>query len=276
MPRPSDRTPTASMAPAAATAAVAMTGERRATALSGGVAPSRTAAMGGTRVARTAGTTPATSVTTVPTTSETTIVRVAKTVSPWGMSSPAARKRAIRPFDSASPRPRPASEAAKPMIPASAMTERITWRREAPRVRSVASSRERWATVMDSVLKMTKAPTKRATPPKASSRARMNAIAWEIPCLSRAACSSPVVACAVAGSRGAISRASSACETPGSAATWIAWKPLMPSTERAVGMSKTAIVAPPSESTSPNRARPVTRKVRTGPSLRTPISSPTA
>ena len=47
----------------------------------GSVAPSRTAAIGGTRVARNAGTRPAISVTSVPTSSETTIVRVAKTVS---------------------------------------------------------------------------------------------------------------------------------------------------------------------------------------------------
>ena len=104
----------------------------------------------------------------------------------------------------------------------------------------------------------------------------MKVIASEIPSMSLAACWSPVVAPMPAGSRGAISRARSASATPGRAATWIAWKPVMPSTDRAVGMSKTAIVAPPRESTSPNRARPVMRKVRAGPSPRTPISSPTA
>ena len=82
--------------------------------------------MGGTRVARMAGTMPARSVTTVPTTSETTMVRVAKTVSPWGRSSPAARKNAVSPLARPSPRPRPTSEAARPMMPASAITERST------------------------------------------------------------------------------------------------------------------------------------------------------
>ena len=43
-----------------------------------------------------------------------------------------------------------------------------TWRREPPSVRNVASSRGRCATVIDSVLKMTNAPTKSATPPKPS------------------------------------------------------------------------------------------------------------
>ena len=41
-------------------------------------------------------------------------------------------------------------------------------------------------------------------------------------------------------------------------------------------MSKTAIVAPPMESTPPKRARPVTVKVRIGPSDVTPTRSPTA
>ena len=140
----------------------------------------------------------------------------------------------------------------------------------------MASSRERWATVIDSVLKMTKAPTKSAMPPNDTSSARMNVMAWEMDSLSFAACSAPVVTCAVAGSRGAISWARASPETPGRAATWIASKPVVASTERAVGMSKTAMVAPPSEFRSPNVARPVMRKVRSGPSPMTPISSPTA
>ena len=217
------------MPPATATAMPAMTRERRELAALGQRCALADGRDRGTRVARMAGTTPAISVTTVPTTSETTIVRVAKTVPPWGMSSPAARKNAVSPFASTTPRPRPTTEAAKPMTPASAMTERSTWRREAPRVRSVASSRERWATVMDSVLKMTNAPTKSAMPPNASSRARMKVIAWEIRSLSFAACWSPVVTWVVAGSSGAISRARAAWGTPGRAATWIASKPVLSS-----------------------------------------------
>ena len=44
------------------------------------------------------------------------------------------------------------------------MTEARTWRRDAPMVRSVANSRVRCATVIESVLKMTKPPTKMAIP----------------------------------------------------------------------------------------------------------------
>ena len=44
-----------------------------------------------------------------------------------------------------------------------------TWRRVAPSARSMANSRRRWATVIEKALKMMKAPTNTATPPKASS-----------------------------------------------------------------------------------------------------------
>ena len=52
-------------------------------------------------------------------------------------------------------------------------TERLTCLREAPSVRSVANSRVRCATVIDSVLKMTNAPTSSAMPPKPSRTRRM-------------------------------------------------------------------------------------------------------
>ena len=58
---------------------------------------------------------------------------------------------------------------ATPITNVSSTTERMIWRRDAPMVRSVANSRVRCATVIESVLKMTKAPTKRAMPPKPSS-----------------------------------------------------------------------------------------------------------
>jgi hypothetical protein len=48
------------------------------------------------------------------------------------------------------------------------MTVRSTWRREAPASRSSPNSRERWATAIDSELKIVNAPTSSATPPKAS------------------------------------------------------------------------------------------------------------
>ena len=59
------------------------------------------------------------------------------------------------------------------MTSASRITEPRICRRDAPIVRSVANSRTRWATVIESVLKMTKAPTKRAMNPKASRKYAM-------------------------------------------------------------------------------------------------------
>ncbi len=54
------------------------------------------------------------------------------------------------------------------MTSASRATEPRIWRLEAPIVLSVANSRTRWATVIDSVLKMTNAPTKSAIAAKES------------------------------------------------------------------------------------------------------------
>ena len=134
----------------------------------GSTAPSRTAAMGGTRVARSAGRRLASSAMSVPTRRLTTIVRVAKTRPPLGRSIPIAFISSLSPTASASPRKRPATEAISPTTTASSTTDVKTWRRDAPIVRSVASSRMRCATVIDMVLAMTKLPTKRAMPPKAS------------------------------------------------------------------------------------------------------------
>ena len=58
---------------------------------------------------------------------------------------------------------------AAPMTSASTSTEPSTWRRPAPTIRSSPSSRVRWATVIESVLKIVNAPTRIATPPKTSS-----------------------------------------------------------------------------------------------------------
>ena len=149
-------------------AAAPTKGARRPNRPLGGVDPSRTAAIGSTRVARTAGAMPASTVTTTPTSSDTTTVRVAKTVEACGRVSPTASKSAFSPLASTKPRPRPTTEASAPITSDSSSTERRTWRREAPSVRRVASSRVRCATVIDSVLKITKEPTNRATPPKPS------------------------------------------------------------------------------------------------------------
>ncbi len=130
--------------------------------------PSRTAAIGATRVARTAGHTEATSVTIVPVSIATTAVRRWKTIAACGISRSTARKSAVSPLASSTPSPRPTAEARTPRTVPSRTTDRSTCRLEAPSVRSVASSFVRCATVIESVLKMTNAPTNRAMPPKPS------------------------------------------------------------------------------------------------------------
>ena len=62
----------------------------------------------------------------------------------------------------------PIAEASRPITRPSSFTERRTCLREAPSVRRVANSRVRWATVIESVLKITNAPTNSAIAPKPS------------------------------------------------------------------------------------------------------------
>ena len=81
----------------------------------GSVAPSRTAAIGGTRVARRAGRMLASSVIPVPSRSETMIVCGATTVDAFGRSTPSAPNRAIMPFAIPSPSTSPITEASRPI-----------------------------------------------------------------------------------------------------------------------------------------------------------------
>ena len=105
---------------------------------------------------------------TIPTSSETTIVRVLKTVPADGRSIPNETSSAFSPLASASPKNSPITDANTPIRNASSNTEVSTCRRVAPSVRNVASSRVRCATVIDSVLAITKLPTNSAMPPNAS------------------------------------------------------------------------------------------------------------
>ena len=54
------------------------------------------------------------------------------------------------------------------MTVASRIIPRRIWPRVAPSVRSMPSSRMRWATVIEKVLKIRKLPTSSATPPNTS------------------------------------------------------------------------------------------------------------
>ena len=180
---------------------------------------SRSAATGGTRVARHAGIRPAISVTSVPTSIETTIVRLANTVPASGSARSIERKIASRPFATPKPTASPASEASSPIASASSSTEPRTCRRMAPTIRSSPNSRERWATVIESVLKIVNAPTKIATKPNTSSTVRMIEMNCSRP-------SSPKRSCALAVWTWA--------EPPMAAATslrtWAAGTPLRPAT----------------------------------------------
>ena len=85
-------------------------------------------------------------------------VRPSKTRDPDGRVMPNPLSRASRPSAASTPSPSPMRDATAPTMSASASTERNTWRRLAPTMRSSASSRVRWPTVMEKVLKMVKPP----------------------------------------------------------------------------------------------------------------------
>jgi hypothetical protein len=92
----------------------------------------------------------------------------------------------------ARPRKSPIRAAVRPIANASTSTERNTWRRDAPSVRSVANSRARCATVIAIVLKMTKEPTKSAIAAKASRMYERKLIPWLMSFACWLPCSSPV------------------------------------------------------------------------------------
>ncbi len=187
--------------------------------------------------------------TTVPTTSETTIVRVAITLPLDGRSTPTARNSARRPSATARPSRRPTSDPRMPIVRPSVITERITWPREAPSVRSSANSRIRCVTVIEKVLKMMNAPTNSEMPANASSAVvrKLRLSLMSLDCLR--ASSWPVRTLTVCGS--AVRNWSRSCagETPFLADTWIWSKPRLPSMRCASGSSMSTTVAPPKEST---------------------------
>ena len=187
----------------------------------GSTAPSRSAATGGTCVARMAGSRPLTSVTSVPMSSDTTIVRVSTTLPADGRSAPIALNSARRPGASARPANSPTIEPSAPMTRPSASTCPITWRRDAPSVRSSANSRMRCATVIENVLKMMNAPTNSEIAAKASSAVRRKLSSSRMSREFLSAFSLPVRTATVAGETRRIWSRSCAGSTPGFAATEI-------------------------------------------------------
>jgi hypothetical protein len=104
-------------------------------------------------------------VTSTPTASATIAVRGANTIPASGRSICIVVNTASRPLAMPKPAAMPISEASTPITSASTSTDVSTWRRRAPTIRSSPNSRERWATVIESVLKIVNAPTRIATKP---------------------------------------------------------------------------------------------------------------
>ena len=192
---------------------------RRLTRLTLGASASRIASSGCTCVARRAGTKPETTVAIMPTSRPTMIVRGSITVPVEGSSRPNDASIARRPGARSRPPRMPTTDATKPMISVSAITELSTCRREAPSVRSSANSRERCATVTANVLKIRKPPTNTAMPAKISSAVvRKPSDSLMSPACS-SACSLPVRTTAVSPSAWLIRCLSCSGVVPSSAAT---------------------------------------------------------
>ena len=214
---------------------------------------SRIAATGGTLVARTAGMRAATSVTPMPTDRPTTIVRVASCMPPRGIPHPAASKSAPSPRAKPRPHSSPRTDAVTPRTKASAATAKSTWRRVAPMERISANSRLRWATEIEKVLKMMKAPTRSAAPEKASSAGVRKLPMLSLACLaSSAAVCSPVLISRLRGRAWRRRATSSVGVTPGAAAATA--RETLPSRRYQAWTSAigaTISVAPPIEATLP-------------------------
>ena len=83
-------------------------------------------------------------------------------------------------------------DAPSPRASASIITEPSTWRRAAPTMRSIANSRVRWATVIESVLKIVNAPTRTATPPNTSRTVLMMPMNFFSPSSVKRSCAAAV------------------------------------------------------------------------------------
>ena len=170
------------------------------------------------------------------------------------------------PTASASPTATPTSEASTPITSDSSTTARRTWPRVAPIRRSVPSSRVRCATVIDIVLTITKRADEQDHAAEAAQDPRDDVDEQADPLLVVGgalvrrlhlhACATRTAAGA-ARARSAVTPSAAAIETTSSL-------PSFCSSRCATGRSNTAIVAPPSELTLPNRPRPTTSNGRRG------------
>ena len=130
--------------------------------------PERIASTGCTRPARRAGDHAETTVMSTPITRGRITACGVRLSSVLGRPNPAISMIAKMPLASPMPATMPNAEPTRPTRTASKTTEVVSWLREAPRERSRANSRMRWATTMEKVLAMMNAPTSRLTRAKAS------------------------------------------------------------------------------------------------------------
>ena len=210
-----------------------------------------------------------TTVTPTPTTRHTTTVRVSKASGPEGRVTPNPLSSASSPNAASTPNPSPTNEESSPTMAASARTDRKTWRRLAPTMRSRASSRVRWPTMMENVLRMVKPPTKSAMNAKTNSAMLKKLRAWPIALVASSTTVLPVTTSTPGGRERAMARCTLCWLLPGVATTlMVSNLPTSPSTAWAVGMSNAARVAPARLSAVPKRARPLMVNVRGGPSRR--------
>ncbi len=171
-----------------------------------------------------------------------------------GSESPIASNSASSAFASPRPANSPTSDAPRPITRASTSTEPSTWRRKPPTIRSSPSSRVRWATVIESVLKMVNAPTRMATPPKTSRAIRMIEMNCSSPSRVKRSWAWAVVTPASGTAAAIASReAEPATRIP---STWFPRS----NSAMAVSMSKTAAVVTPIDFTEPKREMPTTSK----------------
>ncbi len=174
------------------------------------------------RTARRAGLMADTTVTPTPTTSAATTVRDSNTSDPVGRVMPKPDKRASSPMAASTPSPSPTRDARMPRMVASNKTERNTWRRLAPTIRSRANSRVRWPTMIEKVLKMVNPPTNSEMKANTSSAVEKNPSAW----LTLLDCSLatvwPVTTSTPEGSSLAMARCTTCLSAPGVANTSMA------------------------------------------------------
>ena len=256
MPSPLANMPTQMAATEAAITTTAVFSEWAAKREGGSVEPSRTAAIGGTRVARRAGTTLASSVIVVPSASETTIVRSSNTIPASGRSPPIA---ANSPLGEPEPGEEPDHRRQQPDHQALDHHRAHDLLARGPRVRSVANSRVRWATVIDRVLKITNAPTNSAIAAEAQQEVA-DRVHDDVRLAGvRRRLLLGVLDLQARGDQRLDGADELSGDVPSLAAIEIPsnW-PSLPSSVWAVGRSQIAIVAPPSESIPPKVAMPVT------------------